>query len=121
MQGASVAAAYIAHRKLTGSLEEDSFKAAVFLCAALVPPKSVAEGNITNMTGVSELINMPTVHIIGRKDLCQDQSLALVKCCTQNMAQVLLNDSGHDVPRDIVNSKNIAHAIERALRLAFSG
>ena len=79
------------------------------------------DGEMANTMGTLGQIDIPTVHIIGKKDLCEAQSLELVKSCTRNTAQVLLNDGGHDIPRDAANTNKIAVAIERALLLAFSG
>ena len=46
-------------------------------------------------------------------------SLELAKYCTQ--AEVLFNDGSHDIPKDAINTRNIALAVERALSLAFLG
>ncbi|KUJ13196.1 uncharacterized protein LY89DRAFT_687410 [Mollisia scopiformis] len=120
-QGASVAAAYIAQQQLQGPFKEVSFKLAVFLCAALVPPQITTNEPLSNAIGALGLIDIPTVHVIGRKDPCQAQSLGLVKSCTSSMAQVLLTDGGHDVPRDAINAKKIALGIERVISLAYLG
>jgi pimeloyl-ACP methyl ester carboxylesterase len=64
---------------------------------------------------------IPTVHIIGRKDLWGAQSLEVVKSCIKNTAHVLLlKDGGHDILRDAVNIKGIGTPIGNALRLAFA-
>lgn len=94
---------------------------AVFFCAALIPPEAATASAMVKTMGGLDRIDLPTVHIIGRKDPCEGQSLELVKLCTNRSAQVLPNDGGHDIPRDAVNSKKISVAIEHALRLAFSG
>lgn len=94
---------------------------AVFLCAALIPPQAATRDELVNTIGSLGTIDIPTVHVIGKKDPCKAQSLELVKSCTQNVAQVLLHDGSHDLPRDAVNTKNIAVGIEHAFRLAFSG
>ncbi|KAE8441695.1 hypothetical protein EG329_004568 [Mollisiaceae sp. DMI_Dod_QoI] len=120
-QGASVAAAYIAQQQQSGSFEDEPFKVAVFLCAALIPPQIATDDELVNTIGSLGPIDISTVHVIGRKDPCAPQSLELVKSCTQNTAQVLLNDGSHDIPRDAIMTKNIAASIERALRQAFQG
>ncbi len=91
------------------------------MCAALIPPQIATSEELVNTIGSLGPIDIATVHVVGRKDPCDAQSLELVKSCTQATAQVLLNDGGHDVPRDAVSTKNIAAAVERAQRLAFSG
>jgi pimeloyl-ACP methyl ester carboxylesterase len=116
-----VAAACIAQQQLGGSFEEAPFKMAIFFCAALIPPEIATDGEMANAMGTLCQIDIPTVHIIGKKDLCEAQSLELVKSCKRNIAKVLLIDGGHDIPRDVVNAKKIAVAIERALVVAFSG
>jgi pimeloyl-ACP methyl ester carboxylesterase len=120
-QGASVSAAFIARQQLEGSFEVAPFKMAVFLCAALIQPEIATANQMENTMGTLGYIDIPTVHVIGRKDLCEPQSRELVKLCSGNVSQVLVFDGGHDIPRDVVNAKRIALAIEQALRLAFTG
>ncbi|CZR50580.1 uncharacterized protein PAC_00454 [Phialocephala subalpina] len=120
-QGASVAAACIAQQQLRGSLKDEPFKMAVFICAALMPPQLATVDNLADTIGKFGPIDIPTAHVIGRKDPCDTQSLEVVKSSAQNATTVLLIDGGHDIPRDAVNAKNVAIGIERAFRLAFSG
>jgi len=94
---------------------------AIFICAALIPPQKATASEVANTMGMLGQIDVPTVHVIGRKDPCEAQSLRLAMSCTQNTAQVLANDGGHDIPRDSFNIKQIAVAIERAIWIGLSG
>ncbi len=116
-----MAAAFIARERSRGSFENAPFKMAIFLCAALIPPQEATASGLANTMGTLGQIDIPTVHVIGRKDLCEAQSLRLVMSCARNTAQVLIIDGGHDVPRDAFNTKRIAVAIEYALRIGLSG
>ena len=119
-QGASVAAACItkSHKEQIFHLP---FKMAVFMCAALIPPEIASEADLVKTIGSFGNIDIPTVHVIGKRDLCYSQSLQLLKSCTVSSAQSVFNGGGHDVPRDAANTTNICVGIERAARLAFSG
>jgi pimeloyl-ACP methyl ester carboxylesterase len=120
-QGAAVAAAYIARQQLHGFFEDAPFKMAVFLCTALIPPDIATSSKMADTMGTLGQVDIPTLHIIGRKDLCKAQSLELVKLCKRDSAQVLLNDGGHDIPRDVESTRTIALAMERAMHVALSG
>jgi len=101
---------------------DSPFKMAVFMCAALIPPKIAVGPELVKTIGSFGKIDLPTVHVIGQRDPCYAQSMELVKSCKHHSpAQILLNGGSHDVPRDAVNVRAIAAGIERASRVAFSG
>lgn len=115
-QGSSVAAAYVAQNLARGI--EQPFKLAIFMCAALIPPEAATESELVRTIGSLGKIDIPTVHIIGQKDLCYNQSIELMRSCDDTMAQVVLHPGGHDVPRDEINCHNMAVGIERGVRFA---
>lgn len=120
-QGAAVAAAYISSvssHYLDSSLQ---FKLAIFICAALIPPQVATGTELVKTIGALGQVDIPTVHVVGRKDPCSPQSLELAKSCEKGTSQTLMSNEGHEVPRDSVAVRSIAAMIEKASRLAFSG
>lgn len=103
------------------SIVDPPFKMAVFICAALIPPKIATGTELVKTIGSLGSIDLPTVHIIGKRDPCYAQSVQLVQSCDPSIAQTVYHDGGHDFPRDATNNKNMAAAIERGMRTAFSG
>lgn len=93
----------------------------VFICAALINPKTATSDELTRTIGSLGRVNAPTVHVIGQKDPCLAQSTQLAKSCEGRTARTIFHNGSHDVPRDIVNSAKIAVEIERGARVAFSG
>jgi pimeloyl-ACP methyl ester carboxylesterase len=118
-QGASVAASWLSSRSLA------SLKFAVFLCAALVPPskartvQALEESIGSLLAREGEKLDLPTLHVIGERDVCFGQSERLVGNCEARMARkVVVAGGGHDVPRDGAVCEAIARAVER---VAFEG
>jgi pimeloyl-ACP methyl ester carboxylesterase len=94
---------------------------AVLICAALIPPQVAGSGELVKTIGSFGSINIPTLHVIGKKDPCYSQSLELVKSCQKGSSQVILTNGGHHVPRDSVSARSIATAIESTLQVALLG
>jgi hypothetical protein len=112
-QGASVAAAFLAQ-------SPTAIKFAVFICAALIPPVAATTEELVRTIGTFGHIDLPTLHCVGQHDTCYPQSVQLSKSCESSLGQVLVLPGGHDVPRDDVTSRNIAHAIEKCARKALA-
>ena len=112
-QGASVAAALIVQMPA-------AFQFAVFLCSALIPPSAATTDELVKTIGSFGHIDIPTLHCVGKDDLCYSQSVQLSKSCESSSSQVLIMPGGHDVPRDTTTSKSIADAIEKCARKARS-
>ncbi|EGP86305.1 unnamed protein product [Zymoseptoria tritici ST99CH_1A5] len=112
-QGASVAAAFIAQ-------SPTSIKFGIFICAALIPPITALSEELVKTIGTFGHIDLPTLHCVGQHDTCYPQSVELSKSCESSLGQVLVLPGGHDVPRDDVTSRNIAHAIEKCARRALA-
>ena len=91
------------------------------MCAALIRPQAAGSGEQVKIIGSFGSICIPTVHVIGKRDLCCTQSLELVKSCQKGSAQVILTNGGHDVPRDSASVRDIATAIEKTLQVALLG
>lgn len=57
-------------------------------------------------------INIPTVHVYGRRDKWRLHSKDLVKLCPRELATVVEHDGGHEIPKSA--SEEICDAIEIA-------
>ena len=57
-------------------------------------------------------INIPTVHVYGRRDKWRLHSKDLVKLCSSNLTTVFEHDGGHEIPKSA--SEEICDAIETA-------
>lgn len=58
-------------------------------------------------------IDIPTVHVVGRKDEWRLHSLDVMKLCREQFARVLEHEGGHEVPRSA--DEDICDAIETAV------
>ncbi|KAH8806010.1 serine hydrolase FSH [Xylogone sp. PMI_703] len=80
-------------------------------------PKRVTADSILS-TG-SYLINIPTFHIMGRKDTYFEYGKTLYQCCNPQMAIKMIHDGGHHIPNHPVElvkevTRNIKDTITRA-------
>lgn len=98
-----------------------SIEIGVFICAALINPKLATSSELASTIGSLGWIEAQTVHVVGQKDACREQSKELVKSCEKRNARVVFHSGGHDIPRDVVHSAQIALEIERGASVAFSG
>lgn len=121
MQGASVAAGYLATAQEHNAPLQLRAKMAVFICAALIPPTLATGAELAKTIGSLGHLDLPSLHVIGRWDPCLPQSTELAKSCVGKTAQVIAHEGGHDLPRDPVTSKSVAAAFERLARTAFAG
>ncbi|KAK0118210.1 hypothetical protein ONS95_012514 [Cadophora gregata] len=117
-QGASVAAAYIAHCEKDPTVLDLPFRMAVFICAALIPPELAAKSELAKSIQSFGNISVPTVSIVGQRDLCYNQSVALATTCKNTTSQLVFFDGGHHVPKDSGNLKRLALVLERMSRIS---
>jgi predicted esterase len=117
-QGASLAASFIAHYgqgPLSGS--SCDFKCAIFMCA-INGVHIRGEGRFLNGVDDGEIIQIPTVHIIGSKDPYREESLGLTRICDHRTRVVLDHKGGHEVPRGNTAVSAMASCISKALETA---
>lgn len=99
---------------------------AMFLCAALIPPSLAAASEKLEAT-VGSLISerplpLPTIHVLGSKDLCFPQSVKLLESCLlPGFVQAVRFPGGHEIPKDKATVTKMRDAVEKAERSAFSG
>ncbi|ORX96600.1 serine hydrolase FSH [Clohesyomyces aquaticus] len=136
-EGASVAAAYL--QAYSSEMQDNLVIAfAVFVCAAVVPPGLTSKNDEEEATLgpllVSRGLAVPSVHIIGMKDLCFPQSEELLKSCKGNgsntdaalrcsqpgFVQSVYFLGGHEVPIYPAAVGEMRIVIENAARVAFS-
>jgi hypothetical protein len=99
---------------------------AVFICTALIPPSLAAATEKLEETVGALIANgplpLPTVHVLGTKDLCFPQSVKLWEtAATLGLGQALQFSGGHEVPKDASVITKIRDAVEKAARTAFCG
>lgn len=124
-KGASVTAAYLSACCATPE-DQPPPAFAVFLCTALIPP-SLASASEKLEATVGSLIAdrplpLPTVHVLGSKDLCFPQSVKLLESCLlPGFVQAIRFPGGHEIPKDAATVTKMRDAVEKAERTAFSG
>ncbi|KAK7178804.1 citrate synthase [Paraphaeosphaeria sporulosa] len=85
--------------------------------AILVPtePSKVAEGKAAAIfEGDAEGISLPSLHIVGRKDVLYKWSLRLYNLCPEDNATLVIHEKGHEVPRD---RKSVAALVDAVRKL----
>ena len=106
-EGASIAAnllidqRYAAHRR--------PFKCAIFLSG--FPPFDHSNGNFHLADDSSEIIRIPTGHILGAKDPARPLSKALFNLCDKNTASFYEHGQGHNIPWAQPTTKAMANLI----------
>jgi predicted esterase len=121
-QGAAVAARLILLHQARDPLGPQPFKVAVFLCAASLFYADSPEEYGEKMGGVAgNMVQIPTVHVIGTKDPHRPYSLDLTKLCERKTCRIIDRVMGHEIPRGREVSEATRDAIEWAVRLSYIG
>ena len=120
-----MAAAYLASQHpasvSTSSPGAESIKLAVFASAALIPPNVANPESLISTIGSFGRINIPTVHVIGKRDVCYNQSVQLSTTCDKMSQTVVYHPDAHELPRDNNYIAESADGIDKALRQAMAG
>lgn len=119
-QGAILAATFLAQRyHVTPTSFSPDIKFAVFFCGG--EARGLRDGVAARLSvGLDgAVIDIPTVHIIGKKDTEYVAGIELSQLCKQEQREVLEFDGGHEVPmgRKVVSEMTAAveRVIDRAL------
>jgi hypothetical protein len=124
-KGASVTAAFLS-ACCSMPHNEPPCAFAVFICTALIPPSLAAATEKLEETVGSLIANgplpLPTVHVLGTKDLCFPQSVKLWEAAaTPGLTQALQFSGGHEIPKEAAVIKRMRDTVEKAARIAFCG
>ncbi|KAF3760396.1 hypothetical protein M406DRAFT_324809 [Cryphonectria parasitica EP155] len=81
------------------------------------PPLSMAGGKIHVLLADQshDIIDIPTLHIIGCNDPYIAGAVALYNMCDQETAEMFDHGKGHTVPRDSMTIRELCDAIERLI------
>jgi predicted esterase len=117
-QGASLAASFIAHYgQDCASGSNSDFRCAIFICG-INGLHSRGGGRVLNVVEDGEIIQIPTVHILGSKDPYMQESLGLTRICDHRTRVVLDHKGGHEGPRGNAVVSEMASCISKALETA---
>lgn len=105
----------MAHYEKDATVLDLPFRMAVLICAALIPPVALKTELAKTIQSFGDM-SVPTVNIIGQKDLCYPQSVALSTTCKNTMSQVVFFDGGHCIPKEPGDLKRLALVLERMSR-----
>jgi hypothetical protein len=138
----------LCHEHLSDSISDPPFKVAVFLNAVMLfsPSKEIGTkmtdyseqakkhdwvqaGQVDTPSDHSDVyeikadnidtrISIPTLHVIGEKDVFNEHSKALPQLCDISKAKVITVDAGHELPRSGSALQRIAAALETMVLLA---
>lgn len=98
-EGACIAATFIINESEQCQVNKaQSVRCAVFM-SGIPPLKPDGEG-LYLADACGQIINMPTLHIIGYNDPTKDATLTLYHLCNEQSAEIVDHGQGHMVPRD---------------------
>lgn len=113
-QGASLAVSYLAKQALAPlSHPERQMKCAIFICAT--NGVHVAGSRALNAEDDGEVIQIPTVHIVGSNDSVVEESLGVSRICDRRSRVVWDHKGGHEVPRRTSIVAEMASCIRETL------
>ena len=91
-------------------------KCAIFFCGA--PPWDYDNHRYLLADESEERICIPTLSVIGKKDVIAEAARALYKVCDEDKAILMEHQGGHVVPRDMASQKEMSQKIRRAINKA---
>lgn len=106
-EGASVVASVLMDREQSRSLKP--FKCAILICGA--PPFRPGNEDPYLADVVGQIIQTPSVHILGAKDPGSCGGLALYNLCMNGTASLYDHGRGHEIPRVPAITKKMAGLI----------
>ena len=115
-QGATLAAAFLAQRsQVSPTSFSPDIKLAVFICGGA--PGGLRDGVAARLdVGLNgAVIDIPTAHILGKKDTAYDAGIELSQLCRQEHREVLEFDGGHEVPMSRKVVSEMVAAFERVI------
>ncbi|KAI1094618.1 serine hydrolase FSH [Rostrohypoxylon terebratum] len=125
-QGAALLASYLLAHQALNPFSPPPFRLAIFICGSSALSVSEVDGlwsriNPRDLEAKNKRIKIPTVHIYGRKDPAYQESLNLKDMCDPRMRLEYAHSSGHDIPRGIAVTKDMARVIQKGIERAMCG
>ncbi|KAI1454903.1 serine hydrolase FSH [Annulohypoxylon moriforme] len=125
-QGAALLASFLLAHQSLNRFSPPPFRLAIFICGSSA--LSISEGNgLWSRIDPQDLergnlrIKIPTVHIYGRKDPAYQESLNLRDMCEPRNRLEYAHSSGHDIPRGIAVTKDMARTVQKGIERAMCG
>ncbi|KAH8687906.1 serine hydrolase FSH [Tricladium varicosporioides] len=113
-EGATIAMAFLSQYQNPSKASAEGIKAAIFICAG--KPFNILGKNKTTSTAMSEeIVDIPTLHVIGKRDPVYADSLELSRMCKKERREVLEFYGGHEVPMSTKLVGEIATAFEKVV------
>ncbi|KAH6683358.1 serine hydrolase FSH [Halenospora varia] len=111
-EGATIAMAFLSQHHDLSKASAGGIKAAIFICAG--KPIKISGKEDTGSTVINEeIVDIPTLHVIGKRDPVYADSLELSRKCKKDRREVLEFYGGHEVPMSARLVGEIATAFER--------
>lgn len=106
-QGAAIAASVLAHYSKQNPLEPQSnlFKFAMFICGS--KPFTYDGMNLIDPSS-RPVVQIPTAHVVGKKDMWYKESLGLLALCENQSTKVYDHGQGHVLPANPPTTRVVA-------------
>lgn len=115
--GGTLAFSYLAHLAKVRPHDALPFRCAVFMNSP--PPfRMDLYGNLIVEEGLQNLILIPTLHVVGKKDFIYNLSVELHELCGSSNSTLLLHDKGHQIPSDTKNVNRITKALRELCQIS---
>jgi len=115
-EGATIAATLLLDEleRCRADGSEPSLKCAIFFAGW--PPLMVNRDTLVLADTDSEVIDVPTLHVIGSKDPFLDGVMALYNICDSDSAMLFDHGQGHIIVRDELTLKELAVKVHRLIK-----
>ncbi|KAI1204354.1 serine hydrolase FSH [Annulohypoxylon truncatum] len=124
-QGAALLASFLLAHQALDPFSPPPFRLAIFICGSSA--LSVSEDGLWSRIDPqivecrNKRIKIPTVHIYGCKDPAYQESLNLKDMCEPRNMLEYDHSSGHDIPRGISVTKEMARTVQKGIERAMCG
>ncbi|KAI2612014.1 serine hydrolase FSH [Hypoxylon fragiforme] len=125
-QGSALLASLLLSHQAHNPFSLPPFRLAIFICGSSALSVSEADGKWSRIDP-QELerknlrIKIPTVHIFGLKDPAYQESLNLKNMCDPRKRLEYAHTSGHDIPRAIGVTRDMARVVQKGIERAMCG
>ncbi|KAI1102914.1 serine hydrolase FSH [Jackrogersella minutella] len=122
-QGAALLASLLLSNQALDPFAPSPFRLAIFICGSSALRVTESDSSWSRidpqeLEGKNKRINIPTVHIYGRKDPAYQESLNLKNMCEPRNRLEYAHTSGHDIPRGIYVTKEMARVVHKGIERA---
>lgn len=124
-QGAALLASLMLSHQESNPFSPPLFHLAVFICGSSALKVSETDGvwsrvSPQDLEQQKKRIKIPTVHIIGNKDSAYQESINLRDMCEPRNRLEYFHSSGHEVPRNVKVTAEMAHVVSKGMERALA-